>query len=88
MKIWSKYLLLLVRYLGKYKWRGFFFRPAMGNLRPFELFSVALLKSLKHTFFIGKSVKSVEKEIPILALDMTVQHEFGPRADLGCPWLF
>ncbi len=31
---------------------------AMGNLRPFELFSVALLKSLKYSFFIVKSTKS------------------------------
>ncbi len=43
----------------------------MGNLRPFELFSVALLKSLKYAFFISKSTKTVEK-VPILALNMTV----------------
>jgi hypothetical protein len=43
----------------------------MGNLRPFDHFSVALLKTLKNAFFIGKSIKPVEK-VPILALDMTV----------------
>jgi hypothetical protein len=45
-------------------------RPA-GRMRPFELFSLALLKSLKYAFFIGKSIKPVEK-VSILALDMTV----------------
>ncbi len=58
------------------------YRSAMGNLRPagrmrpFELFSVALLKSLKYAFCIGKSIKPVEK-VPILALDMTVKQSFA-----------
>jgi hypothetical protein len=43
---------------------------AMGNLRPFELISVALVKPLKYEFFHIKSIKPVEK-VPILALDMT-----------------
>ncbi len=46
-------------------------KAAMGNLRPFGLFSVALLKSLKYAFFIGKSTKTLEK-VPILARDITV----------------
>jgi hypothetical protein len=55
-------------------------------MRPFELFSVALLKPLKYAVFTEKSIEYVEK-VPILALDMNVFHEFGPGADLGCPWL-
>jgi hypothetical protein len=47
------------------------FKPARGNLRPFKLFSVALLKPLKYAYFMEKSIKSVEK-VSILALDMTV----------------
>jgi hypothetical protein len=43
----------------------------MDNLRPFKLFSVALLKPLKYGYFIEKPPKSVEK-VSILALDMTV----------------
>jgi hypothetical protein len=39
---------------------------AMGNLRPFNLFSVALLDPLKYAYFIEKSTKSVEK-VSILA---------------------
>jgi hypothetical protein len=46
-------------------------RTAMDNLRPFKLFSVALLKLLKYACFIQKMTKSVEK-VSILALDMTV----------------
>jgi hypothetical protein len=46
-------------------------RPAMGNLRPFKLFSVTLLKPFKYAFFIEKSTKSVEKACT-LALDITV----------------
>jgi hypothetical protein len=66
---------------------------AMGNLwpagrmRPFKLFCVALLKPLKYAYFIEKSTRSVGK-VSILALGMTVLHKFGPRTDLGCPWLF
>jgi hypothetical protein len=51
-------------------------RAAMGNLRPagrmrpFKLFSVALLKPLKYVYFMEKTTKSVES-ISILALDMT-----------------
>jgi hypothetical protein len=41
----------------------------MGNLRPFKLFSVALLEPLKYAYFIEKSTKSVEK-VSILVLDM------------------
>jgi hypothetical protein len=59
---------------------------AMGNLRPFKLFNAALLKPLKYAFFIEKSTKSVEKACT-LALDITVKQKFGPRTDLGCPWL-
>jgi hypothetical protein len=40
-------------------------------MRPFKLFSVALLKPLKFGYFIEKSLKSVEK-VSILALDITV----------------
>jgi hypothetical protein len=40
----------------------------MGNLRPFKLFGVTLLKLLKFGYFTEKSVKKVS----ILALDMTV----------------
>jgi hypothetical protein len=47
-----------------------FSKPAMGNLRPFKLFTVALLKPLKYHYFIEKSTKSLEK-VSILALDMT-----------------
>jgi hypothetical protein len=47
------------------------FRAAMGNLRPFKLFRVALLKPLKYAYFIEKSTKSVEI-VSISALDMTV----------------
>jgi hypothetical protein len=61
-------------------------RPAMSNLRPFKLFSVALLKPLKFGYFKEKSTKSVEN-VSILALDMTVYLKFGSRTDLGCPWL-
>jgi hypothetical protein len=43
----------------------------MGNLRPFKLFSVGLLKPLKYAYFMEKLIKSVE-EVPILAVDMTV----------------
>jgi hypothetical protein len=52
-------------------------KPAMGNLRPFNLFCVALLKPLKYAYFIEKSTKSVES-VSILALDMTYQfdHDF------------
>jgi hypothetical protein len=42
----------------------------MGNLRPFKLFSVALLEPLKYAYFTEKTTKSVEK-VSILALDMT-----------------
>ncbi len=45
-------------------------KAVMGNLRPFKIFSVALLKPLKYAYFIEKSTKSVE-EVSILALDMT-----------------
>jgi hypothetical protein len=31
----------------------------MGNLRPFKLFSVALLKPLKYGYFIEKSTESI-----------------------------
>ncbi len=43
--------------------------PAMGNLRPagrmrpFKLFSVALLEPLKYAYFIEKTTKSVEKSL-------------------------
>jgi hypothetical protein len=60
-------------------------RPA-GRMRPFKLFSVALLKPLKNAYFIEMSTKPEEKD-SILALDMTVYLKFGPRTDLGCPWL-
>jgi hypothetical protein len=60
---------------------------AMGNLRPFKLFTVALLKPLKYDYFIEKSTKSVGK-VSFLALDMAVYLKFGPRTDLGCPWLY
>jgi hypothetical protein len=64
------------------------FRPAMGNLRPFKFFCVcSLLKPLKYGYFIEKSTTSVGK-VSILALGMTFLHKFGPRTDLGCPWLF
>jgi hypothetical protein len=58
----------------------------MGNLRPFKLFSVALLKPLKYAYFIEKSTKYVEK-VSILALDLAFYLKFGPRTYLGCPWL-
>jgi hypothetical protein len=58
----------------------------MGNLRPFKLFSVALLKPLKYGYFIEKLTKPVEIT-HTLALDMTKLQKFGPRTDLGCPWL-
>jgi hypothetical protein len=35
----------------------------MGNLRPFKLFCVALLKPLKYAYFIEKSTKSAEKSL-------------------------
>ncbi len=44
-------------------------RPA-GRMRPFKLFSVALLEPLKYVYFIETLTKSVEK-VSILALDMT-----------------
>ncbi len=62
------------------------FRTAMDNPRPFKLFSVAFLNPLKYHYFIEKSTKSIGK-VSFLALDMTVQLKFGPRTDLGCPWL-
>jgi hypothetical protein len=58
----------------------------MGNLRPFKLFFVALLEPLKYAYFVEKMTKSVET-VTILALDMTFKQKFGPRPDLGCPWL-
>jgi hypothetical protein len=39
------------------------FKPAMGNLRPFELLSVAFLKPLKCAYFIEKSTKPEEKSL-------------------------
>jgi hypothetical protein len=45
-----------------------------------------VLEPLKYAYFIEKTTKSVEK-VSILALDMTFWHKFGPRTDLGCPWL-
>jgi hypothetical protein len=42
-------------------------KQAMGNLRPLNLFSAALLKPLKYTYFIEKSTKSVAK-VSTLAL--------------------
>jgi hypothetical protein len=44
--------------------------PAMGNLRPFKLFSVALPEPLKYAYFIEKTTEFLEK-VQILALDMT-----------------
>ncbi len=61
--------------------------PAMGNPRLLKLFSAALLKPLKYRNFIEKSTKSVIK-VYSLALNMAVWQNIGPRADLGCPWLF
>jgi hypothetical protein len=49
-------------------------RPA-GRMRPFKLFSVALLKPLKYAYFIEKSTKSIEK-VSILALDMAVKQGY------------
>jgi hypothetical protein len=43
----------------------------MGNLRPFELLNVALLKPLKYHYFIELSTKFIEK-VSILALDIAV----------------
>ncbi len=37
-------------------------RPA-GRMRPFKLFSVALLEPLKYAYFIEKTTKSVEKSL-------------------------
>jgi hypothetical protein len=45
-------------------------RPA-GRMRPFELFSVALLQPLKYAHFIEKTTKYVEEK-SILALDLTI----------------
>ncbi len=59
-------------------------KSAMGNLRPFKLITVALLKPLKYAYFIEKSTKSIEK-VSILALDLANLLKFGPRIDLGCP---
>jgi hypothetical protein len=61
-------------------------RPA-GRMRPFKLFRVALQKPLKYRYFIEKSTKSVVKAYT-LALNMAFWQKIGPRADLGCPWLF
>ncbi len=58
----------------------------MGNLRPFKLFSVVLPKPLIYLYFIENLTKSVEIA-HTLALDMTVWQKYGPRTDLGCPWL-
>jgi hypothetical protein len=58
----------------------------MANLRPLKLLNVALGKSLKYRFFGGKLTKSLEKVL-ILALKMRIFQKFGPRANLGWPWL-
>jgi hypothetical protein len=59
----------------------------MASLRPSKLFSAALLKSLEYRNFGGKSTKSLE-QIHVLVLNVTIFQKFGPRADLGWPWLF
>ncbi len=51
-----------------------FFSATMGNLRPVNLFCVALLKPMKYHYSIQKSTKSVES-VSILALD--TQWEIG-----------
>jgi hypothetical protein len=40
----------------------------------------------KKRYFGAKSIRSLEK-IQILALEMTIFQNCGPRADLGWPWL-
>jgi hypothetical protein len=58
----------------------------MANPRPSKLSIVALLLSLKYRYFGGNLIKSLKK-IGILALNMNFFFKFGPRADLGWPWL-
>jgi hypothetical protein len=55
---------------------------------PLKLSNAALLHTLnlKYRYFEGKPTESLEK-FQILALKMTIFQKFGPRADLGWPWL-
>jgi hypothetical protein len=54
----------------------------MANPQPWKLFSAALPKSLEYRNFKGKSTKFLE-QVHILAFNMTIFQNFGPRADLG-----
>jgi hypothetical protein len=58
----------------------------MANPLPSKLSNAIRLQSLKYWYFGAKSTKFLEK-VQNLALNKMIFQKFGPRADLGCPWL-